>query len=93
MVAIASKKGVNTGESTGGTRDVVGGGDETVDDFVPGGSARNEDLDEDGRKVHVAKSLGPGLESERGPEEPEEEGEDEWVGIVDDTIGEPSDDI
>ena len=93
LVAVAAKEGVDAGEAARGAGDVVGGGGEAVDDFVPGGSAGYKDLDEDSGEVHVAKSLGPGLEGERGAEEPEEEGEDEWVCVVDEAVGEPSDNI
>lgn len=93
LVAVAAKKGVDAGEAAGGARDVVGSWNEAVDDFVPGSCTGDEDLDEDGGEVHVAKGLGPGFEGERGAEEPEEKGEDERVGVVDDAVGKPSDDI
>lgn len=93
LVAVAAKESVDTGEPARGAGDVVGGGGKTIDDFVPGGSTGNKNLDEDGGEVHVAKCLGPCLEGERGTEEPEGKGKDEWVCVVYDAIGEPSDDI
>lgn len=90
MVAVATKEGVEAGKASGGAQDVVGGGGQVIDRFVPGGSAAHEDLDNDGGDT---KGLGPGSEGERGPENPEEEGEDECVGVVDDAVEEPSDNI
>ena len=93
LVAVVAKEGVDAGEAAGGAGYIVGCGGEAIDDFVPGGCAGNEDLDKDSGEAHVAKSLGPGLEGERGAEEPEEEGEDKRVGVVNDAVGEPGDDI
>ena len=93
MVGVATQDGVDAGEAARRTGDVVGGGGETVDDFVPGSRARNEDLYEDSGEVHVSKGLSPGLESEWGTKEPKEEREDYWICVVDNAVWEPRNDV
>ena len=88
-VEIDTEERIDGLETGGITGDGVVGGCQSVRVLVPGRRAGEDDLDYDGRHVHVAESAGPdGGGAGRAPDE-HASGDDDGRDVVNDAVGDP----
>lgn len=93
LVAAAAEEVVDAHEPAGGAAHGVRRGGEAVDELVPRRRAGERDLDEDADEVHVPEGGRPEVKRLLGAEEPDEGGDDEGEGEVQDAVRQPGDDV
>lgn len=93
LVAAPAEEVVDAHEPAGGAAHGVRRRGEAVDELVPRRRTGERDLDEDADEIHVPEGGRPEVERLLGAEEPDEGGDDEGEGEVQDAVRQPGDDV
>ena len=87
------EKGVNTSEATWGTLHAIICWSQAIYKLIPRCRTWKNDLDDDTNEVHITECTCPQMKGVFWAEKPQENGNNEREGEVNDTVWKPSEDV